>query len=309
MEQEQLHWSSSEFQNCSNGAAPELAPEFMKFYILGSTGFLGSRCAKYLKSKGHIVLTKRVEITDFPLLVKTFKQTQPEAVINFTGARAEPNIDWCEDNKETTVRINVLGALNAALAALKSGAYPIQISSGCVYSGGPDTPFTEEDEPNFFGSFYSRARIAMQLALKELPALQARIRMPISVEPHPRNLISKIISYQKVISLPNSATLIEDLFPALEKLAEIKPIGILNLTNDGYIEHSQILEQYKKIINPNHKYALITLEELEGKHGLVKAKRSNCVLSNAKSKSLGLKMPALDKNRLKEIMEIYKLCL
>lgn len=278
----------------------------MKFYILGSSGFLGSRCAKYLENKGHNVFTKRVEITDFPSLVKTFKQTQPAAVINFAGVRTEPNIDWCENNKEATVLINVAGALNAMLAALEAGAYPIQISSGCVYSGGPDTPFKEEDEPNFFGSFYSRSRIAMQMALKELPALQARIRMPISMEPHPRNLITKLVSYQKVISLPNSVTLIEDLFPALEKLAEIKPIGILNLTNDGYVEHSQILEVYQKVIEPNHHYTLITLEELEGKNGIVKAKRSNCVLSNAKAKSLGLKMPALDKNRLKEIMEVYK---
>lgn len=278
----------------------------MKFYILGSTGFLGSRCAKYLKNKGHTVLTKRLEITDFPLLNKNFKETKPDAVINFAGARTYPNIDWCEDNKEMTVRINVLGAVNAMLAALEAGAYPIQISSGCVYSGGPDTPFIEEDEPNFFNSFYSRARIAMQLALKELPVLQARIRMPVSMEPHPNNLINKLVSYQKVISLPNSVTLIEDLFPALEKLAEIQPIGILNLINDGYIEHSQILEAYKKFIEPNHNYTLITLEELEGKDGLVKAKRSNCVLSNEKAKSLGLKMPALDENRLKEIMEVYK---
>lgn len=278
----------------------------MKFYLLGSTGFLGSRCAKYLKNKGHNVLVGRLEITNYPLLVENFKKSKPDAVINFAGARTYPNIDWCEDNKETTVLINVAGAINAMLAALEAGAYPIQISSGCIYSGGPETSFTEENEPNFFGSFYSRMRIVMQAALKELPILQTRIRMPISTEPHPRNLINKIISYKKIISLPNSVTLIEDLFPALEKLAEIKPTGILNLTNDGYVEHSQIIEAYKKVIEPNHDYTLITLEELEGKDGIVKAKRSNCVLSNEKAKSMGLKMPALDENRLKEIMEAYK---
>ena len=278
----------------------------MKFYILGASGFLGSRCSEYLKSKGREVLTERVDVTDLKALRKSFDSTKPEVVINFAGVRAYPNIDWCESHKEETIAVNVNGAINAMLAALDVGAYPIQISSGCIYSGGPEKLFTEEDPPNFFGSFYSRMRIVMQDSLKELPVLQARIRMPISMYSHPRNLINKITSYPKVISIPNSVTLIEDLFPALDKLAELKPTGILNLVNDGYVEHSQILNAYKKTVNPRHKYELITLEELQGKGGITKAQRSNCVLDNTKAKSLGLSLPELDDERLENIMQTFK---
>lgn len=275
-------------------------------YILGASGFLGSECAKYLHSQGYQVLTNRIDISNSGLLRKNFKLDKPDVVINLAGVRAYPTIDWCEDHKEETVAINVAGAMDAMLAALEAGAYPIQISSGCIYSGGPERLFTEEDEPNFYGSFYSRMRIVLQKSLAELPVLCARIRMPISVTSHPRNLINKITSYPRVISIPNSVTLIEDLWPALERLIEIRATGILNLTNEGYVEHDQILRAYKEFVDPSHTYERITLEQFEGPGGIAKAKRSNCVLSVEKAKSLGISMPALDKVRLKEIMERYK---
>ena len=277
-----------------------------KIYILGATGFLGAKAANHLKEQGYQVLTEKVDVTDPPALRVKFKEIKPDTVVNFAGVRAYPNIDWCEDNKEETIRVNVAGALNVMLAAIEAGAYPIQISSGCVYSGGPDHLFTEEEEPNFSGSFYSRMRIVLQKALAELPVLYARIRMPLSSDPHPRNFIDKITSYQRVISIPNSATLIEDLWPALERLIAIRPTGILNLTNDGYIEHKQILDTYKKFVDPRHVYKLISLLELEGPGGITKAKRSNCVLSMKKAKSLGVSMPQLDDERLEEIMRKYK---
>jgi hypothetical protein len=61
---------------------------------------------------------------------------------------------------------------------------------------------------------------------------------------------------------------------------------------------------YEKLINPSHEYELISVKELE--NGLVKAARSNCVLSMAKAKSLGISMPALDEKRLERVLLDYK---
>jgi len=277
-----------------------------KIYILGSTGFLGSACVNYLKDKGHSVFTEKIDVTSLNLLRKKFQSVKPDVVINFAGVRAYPTIDWCEDHKEETVMVNVVGAINAMLAAIEAGAYPIQISSGCVYSGGIDRVFNEEDKPNFFGSFYSRMRIVLQEALAELPVLYARIRMPLSSMPHPRNFITKISSFDKVISIPNSITFVDDLWPALERLIKVKPRGILNLTNKGYVEHGKILGLYKRIINPRHTYKKISIKQLEGPGGITRTRRSNCVLSAEKAKSLGILMPPLDDKRLEEIMKKYK---
>ena len=277
-----------------------------KIYILGSTGFLGGACADYLSKKGYFVVTNRVDVVEYGLLRNKFKVVRPDVVINFAGIRAYPTIDWCEDHKEETVRVNVGGAINVMLAAIECGAYPIQISSGCVYSGGPEHAFTEDDEPNFYGSFYSRMRIVLQKTLAELPVLYTRIRMPMSSTSHARNFIDKIASYQKVISIPNSVTLIEDLWPTLERLIQIRATGILNLTNEGFVEHDEVLNAYKQFVNPDHTYQRISLEDLEGPEGITKAKRSNCVLSMDKAKSLGISMPPLTEKKLKEIMVRYK---
>ncbi|MEK9129948.1 MAG: sugar nucleotide-binding protein [Patescibacteria group bacterium] len=274
------------------------------FYVLGASGFMGAQFVEYLKQNNYEVFSEKIDITDFFTLKKKFKEIKPDVVVNFAGVRAYPTVDWCETHREETVAINVVGATNVALAALEASSYPIQIASGCIYSGTAETLFSEEDEPNFFGSFYSRMRVAMQMILKELPVLQLRIRMPISMYSHPRNLINKIISYQKVISLPNSATLIEDMFPAIVQLAEIRPVGILNLVNDNYITNDQILRAYKEIVDPNHQYESISLDEFY--QNIVVAKRSNCVLSNQKAKGLGIEMPEIDEKRLREIMKTYR---
>jgi hypothetical protein len=94
------------------------------------------------------------------------------------------------------------------------------------------------------------------------------------------------------------------MFEALYKLSLIKPTGILNLTNDGYIKHEDVLSAYKKIVDPSHEYELIDVVQLES--DIIKAGRSNCVLSNEKLKSFGIEMPALDESKLEEIMINYK---
>ena len=149
-------------------------------------------------------------------------------------------------------------------------------------------------------------RIVLQKALAELPILYTRIRMPMSCYSHPRNLINKIASYPKVISIPNSVTLVEDLSPALERLIELRLTGVLNLTNEGYIIHRHILGLYRDLVDCNHMYRRISLDELEGPGGITKAKRSNCVLSVEKAKSLGIVMPRLTDERVKEIMKSFR---
>ncbi len=279
----------------------------MKVYILGASGYLGGLLSTHWKgSTVYEVVAERIDITDFRALQEAFARVKPDVVINFAGVKAYPTIDWCEDHKEETVAVNVGGAINVMLASLEVGAYPIQIASGCVYSGDTSHYFTEEDEPNFYGSFYSRMRIALQNILAELPVLYVRIRMPMSTTSHPRNFINKIVSYAKVISIPNSVTLLEDLWPALERLIEIRATGVLNLTNEGYVTHDQVLRMYTEVVNPNHTYEQISLEQLEGPGGITKAKRSNCVLATEKMKNLGIQMPALDADKLREVFVAYK---
>lgn len=61
--------------------------------------------------------------------------------------------------------------------------------------------FTEADTPNFTGSYYSYTKAMVESLLKEYPnVLTLRVRMPIVADlVYPRNFITKIIKYDKVI--------------------------------------------------------------------------------------------------------------
>ncbi len=281
-------------------------PTALKLCILGAGGYLGSSAVSYFRAQGHTVFDDRIEVSDFSALRSAFANQKPDVVINLTGPAANPTIDWCEDHKEESVKMLVVAPVNVVLAAIECGAYPIQISSGCIYSGGPEQEFTEEDAPNFFGSFYSRMRIASEQVLRELPVLTARIRMPLSSTPHPRNFITKIAAYKKVISIPNSVTVLEDLWPGLLTLIEKRVTGVVNMTNEGFIEHRAVLGAYRRIVDAAHTYEPISLEELQGPGGITKSKRSNCILSALKQKSLGVRMPALDEGSLEALLREYK---
>ena len=80
--------------------------------------------------------------------------------------------------------------------------------------------------------------------------LNLRIRMPITDIPNPRNFITKIATYEKICSIPNSMTVLPELLPMVLELAKKNHTGTLNLTNPGLISHNEILEMYKEIVDP-----------------------------------------------------------
>jgi probable rhamnose biosynthetic enzyme 2 len=75
--------------------------------------------------------------------------------------------------------------------------------------------FTEEDEPNFKGSFYSYTKTLAEKLLREYSnVLLLRVRMPISDDLNPRNFVTKISKYERVVDIPNSMSVLHDLLPA-----------------------------------------------------------------------------------------------
>ena len=212
----------------------------------------------------------------------------PDVVINAAGKTGRPNVDWCEDNKEATIRSNVLGPLVLLDACSKRGIYWVHFSTGCIYEGGPDQLFTEEDAPNFTGSYYSRTKGWTDQMLKEFPGvLQLRVRMPFDEEPGDRNLITKLTRYPKVLDVPNSISYIPDVVSVAQQLIAKRAEGIYNVVNPGAISPYEIMELYKEIVDPAHEFERLTLEDLPNE---VKAGRSNCVLSTAKLEGEGINL-------------------
>lgn len=256
----------------------------MKVLIFGGNGYMGQEFLKIYPD----ALTPQVDIADQKAVAEVLDAEKPNVVINCAGKTGRPNVDWCEDHKEETIRANVLGPLILNDECLKRGIYWVHISSGCIYEGdNGGRGFTEEDTPNFSGSFYSRTKLWSDQMLKDFPVLVPRLRMPFDGSDNPRSLITKIRKYTKILDVQNSLTYIPDFLETVRILIERKKTGLYNIVNPGLISPFEIMTMYKEIVDPSHEFEKLTLDHLGD---VVKAGRSNCLLSTEKLASEGIEL-------------------
>lgn len=110
-----------------------------------------------------------------------------------------------------------------------------------------------------------------------------RVRMPISSDlSNPRNFITKISRYNKVVNIPNSMTVLDELLPISIEMAKRNCSGIWNFTNPGVISHNEILEMYRDYIDPKFTWVNFNLEE---QAKVIVAPRSNNELDASKLKN------------------------
>lgn len=271
----------------------------MKVLIFGN-GYLGN---KFLAALDDEAVMSKTDICDEQAVRAEIRKNSPDTVLNCAGKTGKPNVDWCEDHKLETMRSNILGPLNLCRVCLEENVFMAHVGSGCVYEGdNGGKGFSEDDAPNFFGSYYSRTKFVSEQALKDFPVLQLRLRMPLDSEPSARNLVTKLAGYSKIIDIPNSISALDEFVPASITLMQRKKTGIYNITNPGAILHSEILGMYKEIVDPNHAFQLIPLTTL---YTMTKAKRSNCVLSTKKIEAEGIKLKPV-KQAVRENIIAYK---
>ena len=271
--------------------------EIAKYLILGN-GYIGNKLNGFLDDS----VLSDVRIKKIEDVKKEIEKHNPEFVINAIGKTGRPNIDWCETNKEETFFSNVVVPAMIAEVCHDIKKRMVHIGSGCIFSGDNDgRGFSEDDAPNFNGSFYARTKIMSENLLKGYDVLQLRIRLPFDGMRDERNLITKLLRYDKILDVPNSVTYCKDFLIAAKKLMDIKATGIFNIVNPGVESHKDLLDLYNSYSNAKKDFKLISEKELSK---LVKAGRSNCVLSTKKIESLGIKMLSVE-NALKESVRRY----
>jgi dTDP-4-dehydrorhamnose reductase len=251
-----------------------------KILVFGN-GWIGRRIAEEFRAQ-----TVRSDITDRSAIRTVLDALSPTVVVNAAGKTGRPNIDGCEDEPAQTLSVNTAGPILLAEECLARDIFMVHLGSGCVYDASR-SGYTEEDSPNFSGSIYSRSKALSEAALKNLPVLQLRIRMPFDGMPHPRNFITKLVGYPRVIDVPNSLTYIDDFIVATECLIADRKTGVWNIVNPGAVSHSEVLGLYQKIVDPNHTFEVMPVEELSK---ITRAGRSNCLLDTGKLEREGIKM-------------------
>ncbi|MFH0827345.1 MAG: sugar nucleotide-binding protein [Candidatus Omnitrophota bacterium] len=261
-----------------------------KILILGK-GFIGER----LQEAFQCALSAKF-IRSFKDVQGEINKYKPHILINCIGHTGARNVDDCERDKDKTLFANTYIPLLLAEAALRNRIKLVHISSGCIYhfDYAKDKPITEERPPDFFDLYYSRTKIyaekGLEALFKEADILILRIRIPLDNRPHPRNILSKLITYKKVIDLPNSLTYIPDFIKALKHLLRKDASGIYHVVNQGGLRYPDLLDVYKKYV-PGFQYKIIDYKKLN----LV---RTNLLMSVRKLKDSGSPV-----RNIKEVLE------
>lgn len=264
------------------------SPSFLSKALIygGKTGWIGGKMAVLLKESNIEVVLAESRIEDRSALAKELDTVKPSHVFMAAGITGRPNIDWCEDHKPETIRTNVIGTLNLADLCNERNIHCTIYATGCIFKYddahplGSGVGFTEEDLPNFDGSFYSQTKGYMEPLLKCYPnCMVLRVRMPISDDLSHRNFITKIVKYERVVNIPNSMTVLHEMLPASLAMAKNGLTGVYNFCNPGVISHNECLDLYTKYVDPTYKYKNFTIEE---QSKVLKAGRSNNELDATK---------------------------
>ena len=251
----------------------------MKLLIYGSNGWIGNQFIEILKTNNieYICGTARVD-NDVDLKEEILKN-KPTNIISFIGRthgkiedKVYSTIDYLEQpyKLKENVRDNLFSPILLALIAKEYGIHYTYLGTGCIFKYDDDHPFekeengfTEESQPNFFGSSYSIVKGFTDKFMKQFEntVLNLRIRMPITGEMNSRNFITKITTYEKICSIKNSMTVLPELLPIVLDMINKNITGTINLTNPGLISHNEILNMFKEIVDSDFKYTNFTLDE------------------------------------------------
>ncbi|GJT09482.1 bifunctional dTDP-4-dehydrorhamnose 3,5-epimerase/dTDP-4-dehydrorhamnose reductase [Tanacetum coccineum] len=128
-----------------------------------------------------------------------------------------------------------------------------------------------------------------------------RVRMPISSDlSNPRNFITKISRYEKVVNIPNSMTILDELLPISIEMAKRNLTGIYNFTNPGCVSHNEVLELYREYIDSTFTWKNFNLEE---QAKVIVAPRSNNELDTTKLKTEFPELLSIKESLVKYVFE------
>ena len=273
----------------------------MKVLIYGSNGWIGNIFKNIIKEQNIEFCNGKSRVDNKNTLLNEIQHVKPTHVISFIGRthgiinnKKITTIDYLEEPGKLleNVRDNLYSPILLAELCKQNNIHYTYLGTGCIFKFDEDHPFEKEENgftenslPNFFGSSYSIVKgfTDQLMSLFSDSTLNLRIRMPITGEKNERNFITKIVNYEKICSISNSMTVLPELLPLVLKMMQQKITGTINLTNPGLINHNEILEMYKEIVDPLFTWKNFTQEE---QRKILASDRSNNFLDTIKLQSL-----------------------
>ncbi len=270
-------------------------------YLLGGSGYVGRAYHELLERKGIAFRSlgrAEVDYADPATLLAALRADKPGFLINAAGYTGKPNVDACELHRADCLDGNSVLPGRIAEACATAGIPWGHVSSGCIYTGcRPDgTGFTETDAPNFTFrqnncSFYSGTKALGEEVLADAPDVYIwRLRIPFEHREGPRNYLTKLMRYPRLLDATNSISQLGEFVAATLACWEKRvPFGTYNVTNPGEVTTRGVVDQILASGVCKKEYRFFK-DESEFMSMAAMTPRSNCVLSSSKLASVGIRM-------------------
>lgn len=275
------------------------------FALVGGNGYVGTAFQKYLKASGlpfQNVSRADLDYYDRARLTAYLRELQPQFLINAAGFTGRPNVDACELQKTECLNGNAIlpGVLRDVCEDLQLPWG--HVSSGCIYTGekADGSGFTEDDEPNFSFrhnncSFYSGCKALGEEILEGAEQCYVwRLRIPFDEFDSPRNYLSKMMRYDRLLQARNSlshlAQFVESCVTCWTKRVDF---GLYNLTNPGAVTTRDVVDMLQRLRFPDKQFDFFD-SEAEFMQVAASTPRSNCVLDSSKAIAAGLPLSPVE---------------
>ncbi|HWA26115.1 MAG TPA: sugar nucleotide-binding protein [Lacunisphaera sp.] len=270
-------------------------------YLLGGSGYVGSAYQALLQRKDlafRNIRRAEFDYTNREALTDLLRREKPAFLINAAGYTGKPNVDACELHKSECIMGNAVLPGTIALACTDAGVPWGHVSSGCIFTGARTTGagFTETDTPNFTFrtnncSFYSGTKaLGEEVLAGRTDVYVWRLRIPFNEVDNPRNYLTKVMRYAKLLDAANSISQLDEFVAATLACWEQRvPFGIYNVTNPGCVTTRDVVELIKKTGVSNKDFKFFEDED-EFMRIAAKTPRSNCVMDARKLAATGIRM-------------------
>jgi len=229
----------------------------MSWLITGSSGQLGIAISEELSVRGISFEAKSsidLDITRGSIVDELVTNLAPEVIIN---CAAWTDVDGAESHELEASRVNCDGAENIALAAKKTGAKLVHVSTDYVFSGQSESPWEVNDEINPQSAYGRTKAEGERRVLGGYPANSLIVRTAWLYSPWGKNFAKTMVrlairSDMEVrivndqMGQPTSAT---DLAKQLVGLGQSdSPAGIYHGTNSGQATWFEFAQEIFKLV-------------------------------------------------------------
>ncbi|KUP23946.1 dTDP-4-dehydrorhamnose reductase [Paenibacillus sp. DMB5] len=209
----------------------------MKVLVTGSAGQLGQDLVLLLQKQGHEVLgcdRQEMDITNLEQCVEVIGGFRPDAVIHCAAHTA---VDAAETDIDAAYLINATGSRNVAIAAEKSGAKLVYISTDYVFDGMGTKPYHEYDntDPQ---SIYGKSKRAGETLVQSLSSKFFIVRTSWVYGKYGNNFVKTMLKLgqekpllQVVDDQKGSPTYTVDLARFLLELIQTEKYGVYHASN------------------------------------------------------------------------------